>query len=401
MSIEASSTASSTKAVAGTAGHGCKAKAATGDEADALAGAGFLALLTSFEPVADPGEAAVTQLPKEEKLQLAELPLDPFLGLVPQPVPNDLTLLLAQASEVAVDRSGIFGDQHPVGAKAGIRLTGTASGTDKPEVPAAASPLLATETPGDGKRNIDALLEQTAQGLQARMQKNKGAELRSAANAVLAETRALHQISIADVAAREPALSGAMLATGLGDGLLRPGDRVTAKSSLSAAGSGIEGIWGQPTFQPGSRVDTSSAVADPSMLSMESMVADKVSYWVTQGIQNAELKLDGFGGETVEVSISLKGSEAHIDFRTDQPEIRQILEGAVTHLKDLLKNEGLLLSGVSVGTSGQDGAGQQERRNRPGARQAAITTTEAGSTQSLQSLQRISQAAGRAVDLFV
>jgi flagellar hook-length control protein FliK len=139
-------------------------------------------------------------------------------------------------------------------------------------------------------------------------------------------------------------------------------------------------------------------MADPATLSLESMVADTVSYWVAQGVQNAELKLDGFGGQPVEVSITLKGDEAHIGFRTDQPEIRQILEGAVAHLKDLLTSEGLVLSGVSVGTSGQDGTGAQEQRNRPGTRQATITTTETAPTESRQ---RANPAVGRAVDLFV
>jgi flagellar hook-length control protein FliK len=139
-------------------------------------------------------------------------------------------------------------------------------------------------------------------------------------------------------------------------------------------------------------------MADPTMLSVESKVADTVSYWVTQGVQNAELKLDGFGGQPVEVSISLKGDEAHIGFRTDQPEIRQMLEGAVAHLKDLLSGEGLVLSGVSVGTSGQDGAGAQEQRNRPGTRQATITSTDVVPTESRQ---RVNQSVGRAVDLFV
>jgi flagellar hook-length control protein FliK len=123
-----------------------------------------------------------------------------------------------------------------------------------------------------------------------------------------------------------------------------------------------------------------------------------VSYWVTQGVQNAQLKLDGFGGTPVEVSISLKGDEAHIDFRTDQPEIRQILEGAVAQLKDLLTSEGLVLSGVSVGSSGQDGAGAQEQRNRPGTRQATITTPDVAPTESRP---RVNPSVGRAVDLFV
>ena len=190
-----------------------------------------------------------------------------------------------------------------------------------------------------------------------------------------------------------------MAAGGMGDGFVRPADKASTKSSALSSGYGVDGPWGQNTSLLGSRADAPSAVADSSMPSPETAVADTVSYWVTQGVQNAQLKLDGFGGEPVEVNISLKGDEAHIDFRTDQPEIRQILEGAVAHLKELLTSEGLVLSGVSVGASGQEGAGaQQEQRSRPDVRQATIVTVEAAPAAIRQ---RADLSVGKALDLFV
>jgi flagellar hook-length control protein FliK len=123
-----------------------------------------------------------------------------------------------------------------------------------------------------------------------------------------------------------------------------------------------------------------------------------VSYWVTQGVKNAALKLDGFGEHPLEVNISMQGGEARIDFRTDQPEIRQILEGAMTDLKDLLKSEGVVLSGVSVGASGQNAGGSQDGRDRPGARQGTVVTTK---SLSADSPRPISLPAGRVLDLFV
>lgn len=452
MSIDGNSTATSSKAVASVAGHNGKGKASSGDDADALAGSGFSALLTSFEPevAADAAgtlalaegaatgtqpEALDSRLPADERSPLDALPIATQSIPVTQDLPNDLAMLLAQAGEVAVARlsaeessqmtalsaaviapavpelpnhlpllaqAGEIAvdklDASPVEVKAGARLAAAAIGAGKPEIQATASALVATEAADEIRRHVDALREQAGQGLQARTMKGKGTELQSGAGAALAETRVLNQSFTANVWAREPVLSGALVNSGMGENLLRQVDRGAAKSSFSAAGSGVEGIWGQQAFYTGSRTDAPSAIASPNTGSLESMVADKVSYWVTQGVKNAELKLDGFGGEPLEVSISLKGSEAQINFRTDQPEIRQILEGAVAHLKDLLKSEGLVLSGVSVGTSGQDGAGTQERRNRPDTRQATITSVQAGPAESTQ---RISQSAGRAVDLFV
>lgn len=416
MSIDGNSTATSSKAVVSAAGHNGKVKATSGDDADALAGSGFSALLTSLEPevVADaPGTLALADGPATGA-QSEALPTPTQSIPLTLDVPNDLAMLLAQAGQVAVAQQSAEVssqmtvlsaevavdklDASPVEVKAGARLAVAAGGAGKPEIPATAIATLMTEASEEIRRHVDALREQAGQRSQARTTKAKGTELPSSAGAALVETRALNQTFAANVLIREPVLSGALVSSGMGENLLRQFDRGAAKASFSAAGSGVEGIWGQQAFHAGSLTDSPSVIASPNTGSLESMVADKVSYWVTHGVKNAELKLDGFGGEPLEVSISLKGNEAQINFRTDQPEIRQILEGAVAHLKEILKSEGVVLSGVSVGNSGQDGAGTQERRNRQDARQATITSVQAGPTESTP---RANQSTGRAVDLFV
>lgn len=398
MSIERSGTASSPKTVASTEGISGKGKVRSGDEADTPAGGGFSAILTSIEPQSGQTDAADTGLTAEERAKKSETPpSDPLVPPTPN-LPTDLAMLLEQAGKVAGAKTNIVSDELPVGAKGGNRLIAATMGVDKSELVITASTSLGSDKSVDPKQNVNALLDQMAQGLPTQTHKARGAELQADVAAKLGESRALKLASLMDVAAREPALSGALVTSGMGESFLRQADKAVAKSSVLPAGSGIEGIWGQQALQAGSRVDAPSAMADPSMLSLESKVADTVSYWVTQGVQNAQLKLDGFGGQPVEVSISLKGDEAHIGFRTDQPEIRQILEGAVAHLKDLLTSEGLVLSGVSVGTSGQDGSGAQEQGHRRSAHQATITTTDVAPTESLQ---RVNQSVGRAVDLFV
>ena len=459
MSIEGSSTATSTKAPTGAAGHSGKSKPTTGDKADALGAGGFLALMSSLEPeinvvgddLADAspgGQMQATDAPRltEASPQLVSLPIAvPLLPIEPG-LPNDLSMLLAQAGEVAVDKSSALNDQGATGAKGAVRLDTTAIAPEKlgaalaeplPGTPLATTavgperlgavllepmpgnPLAATavgperlgvapagsdplvpDALADLRRCVDAVPGLAVHGMQARPPKARDAELRLKAGAILEESRAFSRVSTTDLVGREPALSGALLASGLGEGLLRQGDRFAGKPAFSAAGSGFEGIWGQQAFPTENRVATSSVVANTATPLLESQVAETVSYWVTQGVKHAELKLDGFGGEPLEVSISLQGGEAHIDFRTDQPEIRQMLEGAAAQLKELLKSEGLVLSGVSVGTSGQygDAAGAQERRNRSNARQATISTTQAAPTEILP---RTAQSTGRTVDLYV
>nr|WP_315207496.1 flagellar hook-length control protein FliK [uncultured Albidiferax sp.] len=159
-----------------------------------------------------------------------------------------------------------------------------------------------------------------------------------------------------------------------------------------------EGSVGQNHFTPTVHFESATASVDVSQPAPEAAVADQVSYWISQGIQNAELTFEGTDAQPVQVSISLSGNEAHVEFRTDQVETRDLLTGSAAHLKDLLQSEGMVLSGLSVGSSGAGGTNARERRApseapqktaRPGPEVAAVRpTAPQGSS-------------GRSVDLFV
>jgi flagellar hook-length control protein FliK len=133
----------------------------------------------------------------------------------------------------------------------------------------------------------------------------------------------------------------------------------------------------------------------------EMQVAEQVTYWVSQNVQNAELTLDGLGHVPVEVSISVQGKEAQITFRTDEAATRSVLEGASAHLKDMLQREGMVLTGVSVGSSGSGDASAGERRSRQSARQAWVASQPVTAAPVQEVSRRMSGVAGRSVDLFV
>ncbi|MBY0409852.1 MAG: flagellar hook-length control protein FliK [Burkholderiaceae bacterium] len=109
----------------------------------------------------------------------------------------------------------------------------------------------------------------------------------------------------------------------------------------------------------------------------EDQVAEQVAYWVNQKTQNAQMTIDR-DGQPVEVSVSLSGNEAHVSFRSDQPETRALLDQSMAQLSDLLRSEGLVLSGMSIDTSAQKSApgGRESRQSdgREGARQARVAT---------------------------
>lgn len=130
-------------------------------------------------------------------------------------------------------------------------------------------------------------------------------------------------------------------------------------SDVGAMNYGGEGGWGAQALEPdAARSDGGTAVAGGSdglvPPGAEDALAEQVTYWVNQKTQNAEMTLTR-DGQPVEVSVSLSGNEAHVTFRSDQEQTRQMLDGSMAQLSDMLRDQGLILSGASVGTSARDG----------------------------------------------
>ena len=179
---------------------------------------------------------------------------------------------------------------------------------------------------------------------------------------------------------------------------------VGGRSHGNGEGAGTTGAWSEGVSGP-SPSDASSSTdaaffADLNALGAEEQVAEQVAYWVNQKTQNAELTLQR-DGHPVEVSVTLSGNEAHVSFRSDQQQTRELLDQSMAQLSDLLRSEGLVLSGMSVGTSARDSAGGREagqQRPREGARQAqVVSAVPAGAA----SLARGGGTLDRAVDVFV
>ena len=178
-----------------------------------------------------------------------------------------------------------------------------------------------------------------------------------------------------------------------GDARSRPGE------GRSDSGAGFE-VAGMSGPSEGDSVDGAAVFAEPAQAGLEEQLAEQVTYWVNQKTQNAELTLDR-DGQPVEVSVTVSGNEAHVAFRSDQSATREMLDQSMAQLSELLRSEGLVLSGMSVGTSaGQRNNGDDSERRqgqREGAREARV---EASASPGAGTLGRTG-APGRAVDVFV
>lgn len=407
MSVECSGVAGGAKAV--TSKDGLKGAAKSSNGSDGSGDAGFSAVLTSVESDVSADGAELVEAPpvdaKDAQFPAVESTVPIVQAVVSQStevpavaVPvmaTDLAILLSQAGQASSVKPNITSGEKMPDLKG---VSTVSSGSEKRLTSTGGDVLSEIEKQGSVGKSLPGSFAQAEQGPLAPMPKSRGAVGQSGVSPNIVESRVQKMVSSADVTASAPTISSTLMASGLVDSAVRPAERSAAKPFSTERGSGSEGNWGYQSLLTGNRVDAPAVAADSSAIGLESMVADTVSYWVTQGVQSAELKLDGLGEKPVQVSITLRGDEAHVDFRTDQPEVRQMLEGAVSQLKDLLVSEGLVLSGVSVGASGQDRAGSQERRNEPGVRQVIVSKVE---TVPLQNLTRINSTVGRSVDLFV
>ena len=168
-------------------------------------------------------------------------------------------------------------------------------------------------------------------------------------------------------------------------------------SDLGSTGAGNEGA------QDGTQVEVPLPAGEAASLdvmapfSAEEALAEQVTYWVNQKVQSAEMTVSR-DGQPVEVSVTLSGNEAQVAFRSDQEQTRQLLDASMAQLSEMLRGQGLVLSGASVGTFARDGrsSGEQSQGRAPKAGQTTVVSAEGISVRA----NHIQTGRG-AIDVFV
>ncbi len=174
--------------------------------------------------------------------------------------------------------------------------------------------------------------------------------------------------------------------------------RAEERAGAPTPGGGVEGSWLQRDFTPTVQYDGTIGTGDPTATAApDAQGADQISYWAAQGIRNAELTVAGDGSDPVQVSIAMTGNEAHVEFRSEQAGTRELLANSVADLQQMLNSEGMVLSGVSVGSSGAHGGGRESRPRPDGAQGIA----PAGGRVDAAAEVPAQRASSGAVDLFV
>lgn len=168
----------------------------------------------------------------------------------------------------------------------------------------------------------------------------------------------------------------------------------------AGAGADLSQTAAQAQSESAPAVPSSDAsAAQPESASSPDAITEQMAYWATDHLQNAELTL-AHDGRPVEVHVSLDGQQAHVAFRSDQSETRALLDAGTGQLRDLLGQEGLVLSGMSVGSSSaQSDAPPRPLPGRSAARKAAVAIA-GGAAVVGEPLVRPGVLTQRKVDLF-
>lgn len=441
MTIETRNAQSGPRPAASAEAKGARAKPAGSDDAGAAATGGFTAILASFDSsdASAPGETAAgdppltvpvgtitalkpqgqptTELGEKEGNLIGVLTpavlvdADENKGLLKGELTDAAAALLASANGnvqagISPDASlaSVQSVQWPAilvpGAVAVNQSQATAPAADTATAPTLLHPVVkADSAPAKPGLALDTASEylgkasNTKKDAQTRLASMDAAWATSVESQGQPDPRGLPVSSRVTESPVTPMAAAVVMASA--PGLVRREDQANDRSVFRTTVTEIA-VVAQPFLSPTS--STSFQAAPDMQSSTDIYVAQKVAYWISNDVQNAQMKLDGIGIGPVEVSIRMQGNEAHVAFRTDELQARVALENASVHLKDLLQREGLVLGGVSVGTSGTGDSGDQERRPRQGVRQSVIGVVQAAPADRSAVVGRV---AGRALDLFV
>ena len=180
-------------------------------------------------------------------------------------------------------------------------------------------------------------------------------------------------------------------------------------AKLESKSGSSEPSWmmaGRAQLDSTQTVQGASASNSGMMSEGEQHVAEDLKFWASRNIQNAEFKLEGWEDASVQVRVSLQGSSANVEFLTDHADSRTMLANSQDELKQLLEQQGLMLSGVSVGGSMSQPATSERFGNSGSAptvrtRPSGLASVGADLTASLSENLRAVKPGVGAVDLYV
>ena len=340
-----------------------------------------VAVDATIVPAVDP---ATNGLVATDPALLQEKPLDGVSGILPDPA-----LLLAQVAAVPVTVA-------PLPAEIARGKSGSVAGRDgalplQAALDSALGKPLNTPQAKSGKVALDAAAQAAQPELAGASTANTSAAAIAAASKEATPER-IHKFvqELTASLTKAPEVSTLALGSSRERSQELPASPRVSSNEVSAQN------WAAPQGAGGA-MGVDGVVAGAATASADGQYAEQVSYWISQDIQKAEMTLDGLGANPVEVSISMQGKEATVVFRSDEALTREALANASSQLQDAMSRQGVVLSGVSVGTSN---SGDSQRQGSGGKPSGWKVGTVEAAAELAPSISRTGSS-GRSIDLFV
>ncbi len=108
-------------------------------------------------------------------------------------------------------------------------------------------------------------------------------------------------------------------------------------------------------------VQETQSAQDAMLESQTDAPVEDMRFWLQGKQQRAEVVLEK-DGQPVRVQVSVRGNEAHVTFRADQAQTRELLDASLTQLREMLEQQGVQLAGVSVQADAQGNGGQASQQ---------------------------------------
>ncbi len=174
------------------------------------------------------------------------------------------------------------------------------------------------------------------------------------------------------------------------------GTRSVAASSVEALGAG----QGSGTRLMDSAVREVQQAQDAMFEGQQEAPVEDMRFWLQGKQQRAEVVMEK-DGQPVRVQVAVRGNEAHVTFRADQTQTRELLDGNVAQLREMLEQQGLELAGVQVQAQTQGDAasngGAQRNAWQDGPVRHGVVEVPAEAAQTVAA-PRVQQARG--LDLY-
>ncbi|WP_201099313.1 flagellar hook-length control protein FliK [Thiocystis minor] len=93
----------------------------------------------------------------------------------------------------------------------------------------------------------------------------------------------------------------------------------------------------------------------------ETHLAEQVKWVMRSGLGTAELTLHPRSLGAMEVRVTMEADQAHVQFLSPHPIVREVLEAALPRLRDALAQDGLSLGNVSISEQAPERRGESDR----------------------------------------